>query len=45
MFSSFHEDGNNPNLPRIDDSCVALATGSKKWLEQNRLFYLYLIDI
>ena len=31
-----HIRGNNTNLPRIDDHCVALATGSKKCLEQNR---------
>ena len=33
------------NLPRIDEPCVALATVSKEWLEQNPWFYLYLINI
>ena len=35
LFSSCPEDGSNTNLPLIDDPCVALATGSKIWLEQN----------
>ena len=45
LFSSCSKDGKHTNLPRIDDPCVALATVSKTWLEQNPLFYLYLINI